>query len=380
MRRKSLSAAQLLPKSTFLTLDDVRWSESGCVVEAHGAARAPCPACQKVSQARHGRYWRTLKDLPAQGAKVTSKVRVSRWRCRNEACAVRFFTGSLEGVVGRNARETNRARDLTVLIGHAVAGLPGERLMSRLNIPTSDDTIPRRLKSLSHECLAAEPRVIGVDEWAWAKGQDFGTILVDLEQRRVADLLPASSAETLAAWLKAHPGVKTISRDRHGRYAEGSQNGAPEAVQVADRFHLVRSLRDAIEKELAVHRQELRISLPSQVPPPAKSEGEEEANPIRVCASVEAHRRATVQQRRQEKLELFQRIHQMKAVGMKVSEISRRLEIHRKRVDKWIRFKELRQPSQMQPRVGSVGFFPEYLRQRWEQGCHHGHEPLAEIR
>ncbi len=116
--------------------------------------------------------------------------------------------------------------------------------------------------------------MIGVDGWAWSKGQSFGTILVDLEHGRVVDVLAESSAEALAAWLTAHPGVTTMSRDRHGRYAEVARRAAPDATQVADRFHLVRNLRQAVERELAVHRRDLRVSMSSQIAPPAKSEGE----------------------------------------------------------------------------------------------------------
>jgi transposase len=273
-----------------------------------------------------------MEGLPAHGANVTLKVQVNRWRCRNESCAVRFFTAPLDGVVGRYARETNRARDLTLLIGHAVGGLPGKRLMSRLNIPTSDDTILHRLKHVTQERAPTDPQVIGVDEWAWAKGQSFGTIVVDLKRSRVVDLLLEGSAESLAAWLKAHPSIATIGRDRHGRYAEENRNAAPEAVQVADRFHLLRSLREAVEKELGVHRRELRISPSSPARPSAKVDGVEQTEQIRVCSPVAAHRRETVQQRHREKLELFQRIHQMKAAGMKVSEISRQLGVQRKRM------------------------------------------------
>ena len=119
------------------------------------------PGCQKISRSRHSRYGRTLKDLPAHGGKVTLKLRVNRWRCRNQRCAVRFFTMPLGGVVEAHARETNRARDLTLLIGHALGGLPGQRLMSRLNMATSDDTILRRLKHRAREQSNLEVRVIG---------------------------------------------------------------------------------------------------------------------------------------------------------------------------------------------------------------------------
>jgi transposase len=380
MTGKRFSSAQLLPKSSRLILDDVQRSESGWVFEVHGPARAPCPACQKVSRARHSRYWRTLKDLPAHGGKVTLKFRANGWRCRNRHCAVRFFTRPPGGVVEAYARETNRARDLTLLIGHALGGLPGERLMDRLNLATSDDTILRRLKHLGREPVTSTVQVIGVDEWAWSKGQSFGTIVVDLESSRVVDVLGESSADALAAWLTAHPGVTTISRDRHGRYAEGARRAAPDAIQVADRFHLVRNLCQAVERELAVHRRDLRVSLSSQTPPAANQEGEKRTRQIQVRSRVVEHRREVVEQHRQEKIELFQTIQEMKAAGMKVTEMAGQLGINRRRIDKWVQLKEFPERSRMQPRPGMVESFREYLRQRWEQGCHHGHDLLAEIR
>jgi transposase len=305
MKTKPLPVNQLLPKSSLVTLDKIEWTASGWVLEAHGPDRAPCPTCQKVSHSRHSRYRRTLKDLPAHGARVTVKLQVNRWRCRNCCCAARFFTVPTAGVVEAYARETNRARDLTLLIGHAVGGLPGERLMSRLSVPTSDDTILRRLKQLPREPVSSEVQVVGVDEWAWSKGQNFGTLLVDLQRRRVVDVLAERSADALAAWLTAHPAVTTISRDRHGCYAEGARRAAPDATQVADRFHLVQNLRQAVERELAVHRKALRVSLPSQAPSPAKPMEEKKTHEIRVRSRVVEHRRQTVDQHRQERLNCF---------------------------------------------------------------------------
>jgi transposase len=249
-----------MPKSPLLTLDKIDGTDSGWVLEAHGPEVAPCPACHKLSRSRHSRYWRTLKDLPAHGEKVTVKLRVNRWRCRNHRCAVRFFTLPLDGVVETHARETNRARNLTLLIGHALGGRPGERLMNRLNLATSDDTILRRLKRQAQEPVGSEVRVLGVDEWAWSKGHTFGTILVDLEEGQVVDVLGESSADALAVWLGAHPEITTVTRDRQGKYADGARRAVPEATQVADRFHLVQNLRQAVERELAVHRRELRVS------------------------------------------------------------------------------------------------------------------------
>src|ERR1700722_19026073 len=126
----------------------------------------------------------------------------------------------------------------------------------------SDDTILRRIKRRARAAMHGEQRlrVVGVDDWAWKKGQTYGTILVDLERRTVADLLPQRSADQLAEWLKQHPEVEVITRDRFGLYAGGARRGAPQARQVADRFHLLLNLREAVEKELA--RQRRRLALP----------------------------------------------------------------------------------------------------------------------
>ena len=251
--------------------------------------------------------------------------------------------------------------------------------MNRLNMATSDDTILRRLKRQAQEPVGSEVRVLGVDEWAWSKGQRFGTILVDLEEGQVIDVLGESSAEALAVWLAAHPDITTISRDRQGKYADGARRAIPEATQVAARFHLVQNLRQAVERELAVHRRELRVSL-SSPPPPPEPGGEKKTHQIRVRSRVVEHRQEMVEQHRQEKIELFQKVQQMKAGGKKVVEIAQQLGVNRRRLDRWLRLREFPERGRMQPRPGRVESFREYLRERWEQGCPHGRELFAEIR
>ena len=241
-------------------------------------------------------------------------------------------------------------------------------------MPVSADTLIRQVKRAAHPPALPQVRVLGVDDWAWCKGQTFGTTLVDLERSQVVDLLPTRSTDSLGEWLTQHPEVTTISRDRQGVYAEGARRVAPKAVQVADRFHLVLNLTQAVERELAVNRRQLQIASPSAPALPLSPTTEE------VKSEIVRRQKEASQQRRQQKLELFRMIKQMRAAGMKVSQIARQLGLCRRRVDKWIHLDELPERSRMQPRPGMPELFRDYLHQRWEAGCRHGRTLFAEIR
>jgi transposase len=223
---------------------------------------------------------------------------------------------------------------------------------------------------------------VGVDDWAWRKGQSFGTILVDLERSEVVGLLPTRSAKVLGEWLAQHPEVKVVSRDRQGVYAEGVRAGAPKARQVADRFHLTLNLRQAVERELALRRSFLRFTPQSTpvVPSGGGRETENKGRQISIQSSVQQQHAEVARLRRQQKLELFQTIQRMKSAGMKVSQIARHLGINRRRIDRWVRLDTLPERNRMEPRPGMVEWFRGYLQQRWAAGCRHGRTLLAEIR
>jgi hypothetical protein len=142
--------------------------------------------------------------------------------------------------------------EVVYLFGHGVGGCPGERLIKRIGMPMSDGTIlrclKRRVKARGSE---RKTRVVGVDDWAWRKGSTYGTIIVDLEEREVVDLFPERAAGMTVDWFKKHPGVEIISRDRCGSFAQGAQEGAPQARQFADRFHIVKNMREAIQVQLS---------------------------------------------------------------------------------------------------------------------------------
>ena len=221
------------------------------------SVRAACPCCNRSSSRIHSRYTRTVADLPWHGIAVKLELCVRRFRCQNSLCAQHIFCERLPRVVAHYARRTVRLTAALELIGFAVGGEAGARLARELGLNVSPDTLLRRLHHQAQKETPI-PRIIGVDDFAFRRGQRYGTLLVDLERRYPVDVLPDREAATLSAWLKAHPGIEIVTRDRSKAYANGISAGAPAAVQVADRWHLLKNLREAMEKLLKRQLQQKR--------------------------------------------------------------------------------------------------------------------------
>ena len=202
-----------------------------------------------------------MADVPWGASAVRLQLRVRKFFCDHPTCPRQIFTERLPAVVAPWARRTLRLAQHLSALGLALGGQAGARLAARFQWRTSPDTLLRLVQAAPVPDAPAPP-IIGVDEWAWRRGQRYGTILVNLEDHRVLDLLPERSAESVAAWLAQHPTITVVCRDRSALYAEGIRRGAPQAVQIVDRFHLVKNLREAVEAFLHSQRPALQAQGP----------------------------------------------------------------------------------------------------------------------
>jgi transposase len=328
-----------------------------------------CPECGLASARVHSRYRRTLADLPWQGRVVALHVQARRFRCATPGCPRRVFTERLPEVVQPWARRTARLADLQRQVGLALGGEAGSRLARRLARPVGATTLLGLLRRGAPEAPGRAPRVLGVDDWAWRRGHRYGTILCDLERRRVVDLLPDRRAETLADWLRRHPGVEVVCRDRAGAYAEGARQGAPAAVQAADRWHLLENCGRALLEAVRRRRAEVEAAArPLVTESPAALAGE--PPPM-----TSAERRQWERWRRgRQSYEQVVRLHR---AGLSIEAIARRLRIGRNTVRRWLRGAA---PEPHRPRRSSLDPHRAVLERRWTEGCRNGAQLWRELR
>jgi transposase len=253
-----------------LVIDGVSLEPGRMLISARpGAAGGICPDCGLISTRVHSRYIRRLADLPAQGHAVHLNVQVRRFRCDNPDCDRRIFGESLtETVAGRAARRTSRLESIVHHLGLALGGRPAAGLARRLMLPVSRDTLLRVVRRRATKATT-EVRVLGIDDFAWKRGQRYGTVLCDLERRQVIDLLPDREAGTVEAWLAAHPGIAIVSRDRGGGYGQAASRAAPQAIQIADRWHLMENASGAFLQAVRQSMRGIRQALTSTAIDPA---------------------------------------------------------------------------------------------------------------
>ena len=323
-------------------------------------AASCCPGCRQASPHVHSRYQRFPDDLPWQGVRVTLKLSVRRFFCRNASCERRIFCERLDHVLTPYARQTLRLVETLQAIGFGLGGEAGTRTARLLGISSSADTLLRRVRQSRIPAVEA-PRVIGVDDWAYRKGERYGTLIVDLERRTPIELLPDREADTLTAWLKAHPSIEIVARDRASAYADAAHRGAPQAVQIADRWHLLNNLQEAAQRFLTRQSQLLKqASNETRV-------AQAEAIPFSRGSLLASATLARRQENRAKRERLYEEMLSLHQQGKSQRRIARELGVSRGRVVAYLREGV---PDGARVRRGSIldPYLP-YLHRRWLEGC-----------
>ena len=364
---------------------------------------AVCPLCQHSSERIHGSYGRRVADVPCGGRRVTLALTVRKFVCGSPDCPRKIFTERLPALVQSYARITNRLSELLQTLGFATCGELGERLAPKLGMCASGPTLLRRMRAV---CIPPPKcvRILGIDDWAWKKGQTYGTILVDLETRRPIELLPDRSTETVKAWLRTHPEVEIVSRDRGGEYAAAAKQGAPQAQQIADRFHLLKNLRERL-KEVMDRRQSCLPEVEEQASDaiPAKAQGikdkslpqgaepQGEPGPEKHYRTIppSPYRRPPgmsydafqKQIRRDKRVARYEDVRTLFEQGLSQRAIARKLKLSRATVGKFVQTEAY--PERHQSKAGArrslLDPYKGYLLQRWQHGCRNSVQLYDEI-
>jgi transposase len=306
--------------------------------------------------------------MPWHDVPFRLRLYVRRFFCDAPSCTCCIFTERLPGLVAPYARRTQRLDQWLCAVGFALGGEAGARLLRTLGLASSADTLLRRVRS-TPDPERALPRIVGVDDWCFLRGRRYGAILVDLERHCALDLLPDREADTLANWLKAHPGIDVISRDRGGSFAEGATRGAPHATQVADRFHLLKNLVEAFQQTLSREHKALRVAAETALGAPLLSS-------TRPLTAPERHARATAQARRQER---YKTVRRLRAAGKTIREMAVELRMGQNTIQRLLRAKSCPLPAQRRTRTTLLSPFEPYLRARWNSGEQNGQQLLREI-
>jgi transposase len=370
----------LLPDQWALRCHQIRIDPDLVTIEVETMKPAvPCPLCDRPSGRVHSRYRRNLGDLPWQGCVVRWRLEVRKFFCDNADCRRRIFTERVPKVAAAYARNTVRLDAALTEIAFTGGGEAGSRLAGRLGMPISPDTLLRWIRRAPTPAEAT-PQFIGVDDWAVRRGQRYGTILCDLESHRPIDLLDDREAKTVADWLILHPGIRVITRDRASFYIHGASAGAPQAMQVADRFHLMQNLREAMTRVL--ERRYPHVVAAAQgvaaASSPLIAEPAQAAPPNQTRAR-RLPRRATLREVRQGyRAQRYEKVIDLHKLGISDRAIAKQMRIHRETVARYVQAGQLPERT---PRLYASRTDPytAYLLRRWNEGCHNAAQLHREL-
>jgi hypothetical protein len=308
----------------------------------------------------HSHYTRRLADEPVGGRRVEIHLQIRRFRCRTSACPHRTFAEQVPELVARRARRTVPLLRVLQDVGLTIGGRPGARFAERRAITVSRMTLLRLVRSLP-EPPARSPSILGVDDFALRRGYRYGTVLVDVAASVVVDLHADRSAAALRQWLAARPAPQVVCRDRAGEYASGARQGAPQAIQVADRFHLARNSSEVLERVLQHHGPALRACVRdgTEAPRPAPVAAGEA--PTTLPAKARWAQRARL-------LAAYERVKVLYQQGWLLADIGAEVGLSPPTVRKYVRATSFPEWGPRRIALGPGTRHGEYVRSRWQAG------------
>lgn len=356
-------------------IDDVVLTDGILIIHAHTlGVEIPCPECSELSSRVHSYYTRRASDLPVSERMVHLHLICRRFRCMNQCCTRKTFVEPTPDLLAPYARRSKRLTRVLYHAGQELGGQAASRLLHCLQISVSGRTILRILRR-EHAWPITTPQVLGVDDWAQKKGYTYRTILVDLMTHKIFDLLPDRTSDTLAACLQHLPELQIVARDRSTEYAKGIAQGAPQARQVADRWHLLQNLGQAIERYMGRIYAQLRA-----LPPIAASSAGQQASPVGQGIFVRAKTdQIAKKDRRTRRLALYEQIQQLRREGKSIRQIGQQLHRHRATVRKYFYAGAFPERASKPPVSSILDPYRPYLIRRFQEGCENAKQLYREI-
>jgi transposase len=344
----------LFPDSSLFQSEQRLLGSSVTVTVRSTKMTAPCPSCGETATRIHSRYHRRLADLPVSGSPVSLVLVVRRFLCLNLSCTRQTFAERFPTLTLPHAQRTTRLRTALQQLGMALGGEAGARLGTHVGLQTSPTSLLRLIRQAQIPQPEHSARIIGIDDWASKRRLRYGTLICDLETGKPLDLLPDRSMQTVCSWLEQHPTIEVISRDRSGEYAAAAQKGAPQAQQVADRWHLLNNLSEHVSTLLAHHRSRNKQS---------KRTATQKAS----AASMRREQDA-------------RSIHQLHQQGVSPEHIALRIGVSLSTVYRYLARGEAPSGRHRDPRASVIDPYQAYVRKRWQEGCRTGAQICRELR
>ncbi len=331
---------ELYPLKGFVLTRIIKTSSGKVLLEATSSSRsAVCPYCQTLSEKRHSNYIRKPQALPCSNTPVQLVLSVQRYICQNPACDHTTFAERIPDTSSFYARKTVPLEALLKVLAFEMSAETVARVCNKLNLQISPDSVLRTIRKTD---VPQNPyvRVLGVDDWAFRKGQNYGTLLIDLERHKAIDLLSDRTQQTLCAWLLTHPEIEIISRDRSFEYKAGIEKGAPQALQVVDRWHLLHNLQEKLQE-----------IIPAQLKRPKTDQKQKETPSYR------------------KRRKYFELVHYLDGKGHSQRLIASVLGISRGTVRRYLERTDVPDWKSRKPSLSQLDGYRDFLRLRWDGGC-----------